>query len=58
MTKKPQIEKFRELAREKGADLSEEEFEAALRKLAKADPNPKDIQDLAAKLGQTEKKSE
>jgi hypothetical protein len=38
MTKKPQIEKFREKARELGIDLDEAKFDAALRKMAHGTP--------------------
>jgi hypothetical protein len=37
-TSKPQINKFRETARELQADESEERFDEALRKVAKAPP--------------------
>ncbi len=39
--KKPQIDKFRELARELEADESEEAFDEKLRRIARA-PQPKD----------------
>lgn len=38
--KKPQIEKFREKARELETDDSEEAFEALVRKIAKTPPKP------------------
>jgi hypothetical protein len=38
---KSQIERFRETARELGAGESEEAFDAALKKVAKAPPPPK-----------------
>jgi len=59
MTKKPQIEKFREKARELGVDENEAKFDAALRKMAHG--TPKEAQEatdeLANMLGQSEKKS-
>jgi len=39
---KPQIERFREMARELGCDESEEAFDAVLRKIATAGP-PRNI---------------
>jgi hypothetical protein len=39
---KSQIERFRETARELGADESEEAFDAALKKVAKEPPPPKE----------------
>jgi hypothetical protein len=39
--KLPQIDKFRELAREIGADEDEEAFKAKLRKVAEAPRQPK-----------------
>lgn len=41
MNDKPQIEKFKEAAREHQTDDSEEAFDRALKKIAKA-PSPKD----------------
>jgi len=38
---KPQIERFREMARELGCDESEEAFDAILRKIATAGPPAK-----------------
>ena len=38
--KPDQLEKFREAAREHGADVPEEEFDRALRKVGKAPPAP------------------
>jgi len=39
----PQVDKFRELARELGTDESEKAFDAALKKVAKAKPvSPED----------------
>lgn len=54
MAKKPQIEKFREKARQIEAYLSADQFDEALRKVAKADPDPKDIDNLAEMIGQKE----
>jgi hypothetical protein len=47
MTKKPQIEKFRDEARELGADKSADKFDATLRKIAASKPDPKAIDKLA-----------
>ena len=44
---KPQIDRFREAARELGCDESEERFDAALVKVAKAPP-PKEQRDELA----------
>lgn len=38
---KPQVEKFREAARELEADESEENFDRALKRIAVAPPKPK-----------------
>ena len=38
---KPQIERFREMARELGCDESEEAFDAVLRKITTAGPHKK-----------------
>ncbi len=54
MTKKPQIEKFREKARELGDEIDPEKFDAALRKVASHQATPKDLNDLAEMIGQTE----
>jgi hypothetical protein len=51
MTKKPQIDKFRDMARELEADESVEKFDAALRRLAGSKPNTKAVDDLADILG-------
>lgn len=50
--KKPQIEKFKDTAREIGADADETQFNDVLRRVAKGDP--KAIDELADKLGQTD----
>jgi DNA-binding transcriptional regulator GbsR (MarR family) len=50
MQKKSQIDKFRETARELGADEDESKFEATLRKVAKGEP--KALDEMADKLGQ------
>lgn len=39
---RPQADKFRELARQIGADEDEKRFEEAVKKVAKAKPKPKD----------------
>lgn len=54
MAKKPQIEKFREKARELGVDESEDKFDEALRRLANNPSDPQVINDLAEMLGQTD----
>lgn len=50
--KRSQIEKFRDKARELGADESEDKFDVALSKVAKANPSSKEIDDLAKMIGQ------
>ena len=50
--KKSQIDKFRDKARELGADESAEKFDAALRKVATAKPDPKAMDELAEMIGQ------
>jgi hypothetical protein len=53
--KKPQqVRAFRKAARELGADEEEAKFNAALRKIAKHNPDPKDIEQLADMIGQTD----
>lgn len=52
MAKKSQIDKFKDAARDIGADDNEANFDAALRKVAKGDP--KAIGEMANKLGQTD----
>jgi len=47
-----QIEKFKDMAREIGADATEDQFDAVLRRVAKGDPSA--IDELADKLGQTD----
>lgn len=58
MSKKPQIEKFRDKARELAADESAENFDATLRKFAHGSPKEsrKAQEELAELIGQTEKK--
>jgi hypothetical protein len=51
MQKKSQIEKFRDKARELGADESADKFAAALRKVATAKPEPKALDELAEMIG-------
>ncbi len=50
MTKKPQIDKFRETARALETDEDEAKFNTALRKVAKADP--KGWTEIAEMIGQ------
>lgn len=57
MAKKSQIEKFRDKARELGADESADKFDAALRKVATAKPAPKAIEELADMVGQKDPNS-
>jgi hypothetical protein len=57
MAKRPQIDKFRDKARELGADESEDKFDAALRKVATAKPDPKAIDVLAEMIGQKDPNS-
>jgi len=59
MAKKPQIEKFREKARELGVDLDEAKFDEALRKMAHGTPQEQQeaTDELADMLDQSEKKS-
>jgi len=57
MVKKSQIDKFRDKARELGADESADKFEAALRKVATHKPDPKAIDDLAEMIGQKDPNS-
>jgi hypothetical protein len=52
MTKKPQIDKFRDKARELGADESADRFDATLQKVASHKPNPKALDELAEMVGQ------
>ena len=52
MIKKTQIEKFKDTAREIGADADEAQFDDMLRRVAKGDP--KAIDDVADKLGQND----
>jgi len=55
-TKKSQIEKFRDKARELGADESADKFDAALRKVAAHKPAPKAVDEPAEKIGQKDQK--
>ena len=48
-TVKPQVEKFREVARELGCDESEERFDDALRKIGRS--VPKDVHESVDKKG-------
>jgi hypothetical protein len=50
MAKKSQFDKFKDAARDIGADDNEANFDAALRKIAKGDP--KALDEVAKKLGQ------
>ena len=52
MTKKSQIDKFRDKARELGADESADKFDAALRKVATHKPDPKALDGSAEMIGQ------
>jgi len=52
MIKKPQIEKFKDTAREIGAEADETQFNDVLRRVAKGDPKAVDV--LAEKIGQND----
>jgi hypothetical protein len=57
-SRKSQIDKFREAAREHGADFDESKFDQALRKIASKDAKEQSeaLKDLADQIGQTDAK--
>ena len=58
MAKKPQIEKFREKAREIGASDDAEKFDSTLRRMAGKKPDPKAIDEMADMLGMADSKKD
>jgi hypothetical protein len=58
MAKKSQIDKFRETARALETDESEDKFDATLRKVAAAKPDPRALDELADIVGQKDPNSD